>query len=190
MIEIVDYGDCWVCQDCYFAHHYGAHQEEYDVEIYGDDGSGPHFHRALPLWFAGEDDEPVGGWHEIRHNHTLDHNREPLGLIEDDVDVADNTCSNHTWDREMECPVCDDGVAAWLPTDGLTLEYDWPNGYPALCWVCGGSGEIEETCPHCGRDGDENGIQEFSWSRCHGCGSPLGGSRYRLHLFRRERSNA
>lgn len=27
------------------------------------------------------------------------------------------------------------------------------------------------------------GIDEFSWSRCEGCGSPLGGSRHRLALF-------
>lgn len=28
------------------------------------------------------------------------------------------------------------------------------------------------------------GIHDFSWSSCEGCGSHLGGSRYRLHLYR------
>ena len=30
---------------------------------------------------------------------------------------------------------------------------------------------------------DGSGIEEFSWRSCEGCGSTLGGSRYRLALF-------
>ena len=37
-------------------------------------------------------------------------------------------------------------------------------------------------CPECGHDDWEDGITDFSWSRCGGCGSMLGGSRYRLHV--------
>jgi hypothetical protein len=33
---------------------------------------------------------------------------------------------------------------------------------------------------------DGEGIDEFSWSSCEGCGSGLGGSRYRLALYERE----
>lgn len=77
-----------VCEDCYFAHHYGAH--EYNGQ-----------------WFAGESDTAS--------------ERKPLGLIADDADVLD-----------------------W--TDSET-----------------------------GR-----GIDTFSMNRCAGCGSALGGARYRL----------
>lgn len=40
-------------------------------------------------------------------------------------------------------------------------------------------------CDHCGHNGPENGIQEFSRSQCGGCGSMLGGSRYRLACYLR-----
>jgi len=79
-----------VCTDCYFAHHYGAH--EHDGE-----------------WFAGESDSPA--------------DREPLNKLAG-YDLADDTDS--------------------------------------------------ET-------GD--GIEDFSWSSCDGCGSLLGGSRHRLAVF-------
>ena len=32
----------------------------------------------------------------------------------------------------------------------------------------------------------DTGIDDFSWSRCQGCGSTLGGSRYRLATFQKE----
>ena len=141
-MKLEDYGDVWVCQDCYFAHHYGAYQREFEADDFGL--VGPDGDDDLPgyvqLWYVGEGDEPVGGWHEIRHNHTLDHNREPLGLIEDSTG----------------------------------------------CEVCEADGELQVPCEQCGSADDENGIQEFSWSRCQGCGSPLGGGRYRLHLWMRE----
>jgi ribosomal protein L37AE/L43A len=38
-------------------------------------------------------------------------------------------------------------------------------------------------CDFCGQTGYEDGEQEFSWSRCDGCGSHLGGSRYRLAIW-------
>lgn len=87
-----DYGDVWVCTDCYFAHHYGA--TEHDGE-----------------WFAGDSDTPC--------------DREPFGLWrQPGYEFADNTDSE--------------------------------------------TGE---------------GIDDFSWRRCSGCGSTLGGSRYRLHVW-------
>ncbi len=84
------YSNVSVCEDCYFAHHYGAR------EIDGQ-------------WFAGDTDTPA--------------DREPLALLER-YELSDNTDS--------------------------------------------------ET-------GD--GIDTFSWQSCDGCGSHLGGSRYRLALF-------
>ncbi len=87
-----DYGEAWVCVDCYFAHHYGAHEHE-------------------GQWFAGESDSPA--------------DREPLALLED-YELADNTDSE--------------------------------------------TGE---------------GMDDFSWRSCDGCGSTLGGSRHRLALFAR-----
>ena len=36
-------------------------------------------------------------------------------------------------------------------------------------------------CAHCGNADWENGIDDFSWRPCEGCGSTLGGSRFRLH---------
>ncbi len=92
-----DYGTAWVCVDCYFAHHYGAHEHE-------------------GQWFAGESDSPS--------------DREPLALLEG-YDIADNTSNPED------------------PED----EY--------------------------------SGQDEFSWRSCDGCGSTLGGSRYRLALFAR-----
>jgi ribosomal protein L37AE/L43A len=47
-------------------------------------------------------------------------------------------------------------------------------------------GDDETACEHCGQEGYEDGIQDFSWSRCDGCGSTLGGSRYRLAVFDRQ----
>jgi ribosomal protein L37AE/L43A len=38
-------------------------------------------------------------------------------------------------------------------------------------------------CPHCEHDGHENGIDDFSWRSCEGCGSTLGGARYRLAVW-------
>lgn len=35
-------------------------------------------------------------------------------------------------------------------------------------------------CDDCGSDDEFNGIDEFSMNRCDGCGSWLGGARYRL----------
>lgn len=87
-----EYGEVWVCVDCYFSHHYGAREHE-------------------GQWFAGESDSPC--------------DREPLALLAP-FELADNTDSE--------------------------------------------TGE---------------GMDDFSWSSCDGCGSTLGGSRYRLALFER-----
>ncbi len=85
-----EYGEAYVCVDCYFSHHYGATEHE-------------------GQWFAGESDAPC--------------DREPLCKLEG-YDLADNTDSE--------------------------------------------SGE---------------GMDDFSWRSCEGCGSTLGGARYRLALF-------
>jgi ribosomal protein L37AE/L43A len=44
-------------------------------------------------------------------------------------------------------------------------------------------------CPHCGHNDPDDGIDEFSSWSCHGCGSHLGGSRYRMSLWK-ETTNA
>jgi hypothetical protein len=82
--------DVWVCTDCCFAHHFGAHEH---------DGQ----------WFAGESDIAA--------------DRQPLVLLEG-YELADNTDSE--------------------------------------------TGE---------------GIDDFSWRSCDGCGSSLGGSRSRLSTW-------
>lgn len=112
----VAHSNVWVCTDCYFAHHYGAHQH---------DGQ----------WFAGESDTPC--------------EREPLALLAGD-DLSDNTCSDHYY--EQDCSKNEDG-------------------------------ENTEPCAQCGSSDDENGMDDFSWSWCAGCGSTLGGSRYRLAVW-------
>ena len=96
---------------------------------------GRHEHDGL--WYSGESDEPC----EL----------EPLGKL-DDVDLSDNTCSDHDADETRD----DDYVLIEIP------------------------------CTHCGQTGYENGIQDFTWHSCHGCGSNLGGSRYRLHWTERK----
>ena len=105
-------GDLWVCVDCYFAHHYGAHEH---------DGQ----------WYAGEDDSPC--------------DREPLGRVAD-CELADNTCSDHELVKIGEDEFGDDLME----------------------------------CPHCEGTDYESGMDDFSWSQCDGCGSYLGGARYRL----------
>lgn len=143
-------GDVWVCTDCYFAHHYGAHDEvrpatdaeeanylngwkQYDPAGIRETDHG----LEVVEWFSGESDIPC--------------DREPLCKL-DDVDLSDNTCSDHDADETRD--------------DDYEL--------------------IEIPCTHCGQTGYENGIQEFSWSSCGGCGSNLGGSRYRLHWTERK----
>jgi len=41
-------------------------------------------------------------------------------------------------------------------------------------------------CPHCTGESDEDGIEDFSWRSCQGCGSTLGGARYRLAIHDKE----
>jgi hypothetical protein len=45
------------------------------------------------------------------------------------------------------------------------------------------NGTDDDECSECEHDGWEDGIDTFSMSACGGCGSGLGGSRYRLALF-------
>lgn len=66
--------------------------------------------------------------------------REPLGLLPDDAEIADNTCSSH-------------------------------------------DGDDDTACTYCQQTGHDDGIVEFTWSRCETCGSTLGGARYRLAVW-------
>jgi len=79
---------------------------------------------------------------------------EPLAKL-DGLEIADNTCSDHYYGQS-----CD------RVTDEDSDEY----------------GENVEPCEQCGSKDDDNGIEEFSYRSCQGCGSHLGGSRYRLSL--------
>jgi hypothetical protein len=45
-------------------------------------------------------------------------------------------------------------------------------------------GEFTEPCEQCGGTDREDGLIEFSWRACQGCGSHLGGARYRLALWK------
>lgn len=105
-------GIVWVCEDCYFAHHYGHR----DIVVVGRLGAGLNNERAGRAWVVGPDfsyPENVA-------------DREPLRLL-DGYDLYDNT------DAETD-----------------------------------------------------EGIDTFSWSSCDGCGSTLGGSRYRLAIHHQE----
>lgn len=125
------YTNVWVCTDCYFAHHYGV--TEVDRPATDDETSDWHggylrtghsvpnvieetdHGLVIREWFAGESDSPA--------------DRKPLGLIDDQTRLADNTSD--------------------------------PDDDP---------------------DADA-GIDDFSWRSCQGCGSTLGGSRYRLAVW-------
>jgi hypothetical protein len=48
------------------------------------------------------------------------------------------------------------------------------------------NGDDETECSYCSREGYEDGITDFTWRSCHGCGSNLGGSRYRLAGWQRK----
>ena len=79
---------------------------------------------------------------------------EPLGLIDDEYEVFDNTCSDHRYRQSDETD--DDGAYV-------------------------------DPCEHCHSTDDENGIMTFAaWLLCQGCGSHLGGPRYRLSLWKEE----
>lgn len=95
MSALVDYGDAWVCTDCYFAHHQGVtvvDREATDDEAHDWHAGYIRSGHTLPNvieetdegltireWFAGESDTPC--------------DREPLAYIDDGLDLADNTDS-------------------------------------------------------------------------------------------------
>lgn len=145
---LTDYGTIWVCEDCYFAHHYGitivaVNEIGYELPI--------HWYEMPTVLFAGD---ATGGFRFFAGETDSPCDRLPLGRIDAELHVADNTCSNHYYGQDPQ------------PTDEHDV-YDVP-------------------CEHCGQNGDENGIDEFSWRSCDGCGSTLGGARYRLALFTEE----
>lgn len=151
---------CWVCTDCYFAHHYGAHsfeREATDSEIDHHEhelGNTYHARQIMGLeffaidgttmvreWFAGDSDTRCEGGEPLRYLYSDDE--------EGRWDVFDWTCSDHYY--------------------GQTVERTEDGDYSEPCLQCGGAD-------------DENGIEDFSWRSCSGCHSPLGGSRYRLAI--------
>lgn len=82
----------------------------------------------------------------------------PLGLFYDQpYDLWDATCSDH------------DGTDDHTWFDILQIKLE----------------DVPHPCTQCGHADYETGIQEFSWVWCSGCGSTLGGSRYRLHWTER-----
>jgi hypothetical protein len=157
----VDYGNAMVCVDGYFAHHYGATKVEREAT---DDESdkyerGYGYEREL-MGLVFEETEfglLVTEWF-AGESDTRCEGGEPLRRLEG-YEVSDNTCSNHYYGQS--CEKVDD-----IDSDNY--------------------GENVEPCEHCGSSDDETGIHEFSWSSCGGCGSHLGGSRYRLHLTKEE----
>lgn len=175
----------WVCTDCYFAHHYGAHSETREAteaevahwlhsehntyharEVMGLEFDETPEGVQVTEWFAGESDQRCEGG-------------EPLRLIPDGAAVSDNTCSNHFYgqgvtpdDWDDDCNTCG-GTRRWETTteDSPTVLVDLgecPDCIP------------EPVCDHCGAPGWEDGMTDFTWSSCDGCGCTLGGSRYRL----------
>lgn len=143
----------WVCIDCYFAHHYGA----YDIVRAATDSEEARYlngyadRSLMGLEFI----EDVCGL-QVREwfageSDTRCEGGEPLRRIPDDAEVFDWTCSNHFYGQDV-------------------TPDDWDEE----------SGEPEPVCEHCGETGWEDGITDFTWSSCDGCGSHLGGSRHRL----------
>lgn len=109
--------------------------------------------------------EHEGQWYSGESDTPAD--CEPMGQIGDDFLTFDNTCSEHeAEERWVVEPYEDD------PDNGEEVQ----DGY----WPC----------QHCGQSGwDEpagSGIEEFTWRSCQGCGSHLGGSRYRLSLWKED----
>lgn len=89
------------------------------------------------------------------------------------------------------CIDCRDAEASGEPQDVPT----WTAIHPDDMWKLITPGlmaeEHAEECPNFDEDGNYIGMddefcedQDFSWARCHGCGSTLGGSRhaYTMHL--------
>ena len=153
-----DIGNVEVCEDCYFAHHYGAHdikRPATEQELHWREWPDTYRRELMGLewaddetvieWFSGESDqrceggEPLGDLPEYGH----------VSGTQKMTFISDNTCSNHDVER------LDDEDAGYDDTT---------------------------ECPHCGQTGWENGITEFTWRSCDGCESNLGGSRYRLAI--------
>lgn len=132
------------------------------VDCYFTHHYGCHEHDGR--WYAGESDTPC-------------ESGKPLRLVWDD-DLSDWTCSDHA-NYTAVCPGCKGlGYGTW------SSERHLPDIHRPIheCTLCEGTGELPIPCPHCGSSDDENGMIEFTWSSCQGCGSHLGGSRHRLAI--------
>lgn len=154
----VDYGDVMVCTDCLMAHHLGASQVEREPT-----------EREADAYF--------NGWGSDREFLGIEWIETPEGLLVSEwfyngagyrcasgeplsklagFEISDNTCSDHYYGQ-----------------DGYEADPDDDDSEQA-------------PCEHCGSNDDDNGLEEFSWRSCEGCGSHLGGSRYRLHIWKIE----
>lgn len=124
-------GSVEVCEECYFAYHYGA-DEATATTTYINDPEGAEKRSA-----------------------------ELLKLIEDQRDLTDWTYPSAKF--EHRTIVDEDGDEVRVVR---LIDYD-------------GSDITDQA------DGD-TGITDFSWKSCDGCGSDLGGSRYRLAMWSSE----
>lgn len=158
--EPTNSGDVMVCTDCYFAHHYGCTPIAIDPR-----GAAAAVSGFVSLTGPIGWDELAGylraGWTvKYRVGESLV-DLMPLGeFCDQPYDLWDATCSDHDG--------ADDHT--WLPLLEIKLE------------------DVPHPCTHCKRADYDNGLYEFSWSSCQGCGSGLGGARYRLHWTERTSS--
>lgn len=146
-----DEGDVWVCVDCFFAHHYG-------YRVVDRTPTDDEFHNWKADYLRG---------HDLPNLIYSDH--DPTGYVvrEFFAGESDGPCDREPLNLLSDYDLYDDTCPNHYVTDLLDED-----GEPTVDTT---------TCGECGQDGYENGLDEFTWHRCGGCGSTLGGSRYRLH---------
>lgn len=162
----------WVCGDCYVAHHYGARcvtREATDREV----------------------DDYLSGYAAVATAHLGKTFREtPEGLEVTEWFSGDSDARCCGGEPLAELPDVCFAVRRPVRVHGHGPESRNNDGHPVhwFDFTCSNHDvdEPEDTCPHCERSGHESGIDEFSSSPCHGCGSHLGGARYRLAGFIRK----
>jgi len=156
----MDYGNVEVCSDCYMAHHFGAERVERpatEAEIVSREQEGNSYHDRQIMGLEWVDDETVAEWFAGESDQRCE-GGEPLGDLPEYGHVSGGQKVTGIFDNT--CSNHD--------VDQIAGE------------DCGYDDTTE--CPHCGQTGWENGITAFTWRSCDGCGSHLGGSRYRLAI--------
>jgi hypothetical protein len=155
-----DIGTVEVCVDCYVAHHFGATKIEREATE-GEENA----------WLHGHDDRSIMGLEFIETEH---------GLM-----VAEWFAGDSDQRCEGGEPLAD------LPEYGheshgqrVTYISDYTCSNHEVYQLDDEDAGYNDTtvCPHCGQDGYEDGITEFTWRSCDGCNSHLGGQRYRLAI--------